>query len=124
MQFRNAMGGGVTLRTRAEVSRVTNNSGRSFGFMMYQDIIYKPLMSRYSLNLRFAIFDTDDYSTRIYAYENNVLYAYSIPAYYYRGYRYYLLVSFKLHKKLTAWARFSQTVYIDRAEIGSGNDLI
>lgn len=124
MQFRNAIGGGVTLRTRAEVSRVTKNSGRSFGFMMYQDIIYKPLMSRYSLNLRFVMFDTDDYSTRIYAYENNVLYAYSIPSYYYRGYRYYLLVSFKLHKKVTAWARFSQTVYIDRNEIGSGNDLI
>jgi hypothetical protein len=114
----------VTLRTRLEFNRIKKGVVRSSGFMIYQDLIYKPLMSRYSINLRFAVFDTDDYSSRIYAFENNVLYAYSIPSYYYNGYRYYLLLSYKLHERLSAWARFSRTIYLDRDQVGSGNDLI
>ncbi len=124
VQYRYTTSTKVTFRTRIEFSSSISPTERSHGFMVYQDLIYKPLMRNYGINLRFVMFDTDDYNARIYAYENNVLYAYSIPAYYYKGYRYYLLISYKFHDRITAWARFARTIYMDRDSIGSGNDLI
>jgi hypothetical protein len=53
------------------------------------DILYKPLLAPYAAVLRLQYFETDSYNSRIYAYENDVLYSYSIPAFYDKGFRYY-----------------------------------
>jgi len=94
------------------------------GFLTFFDVIYKPLLKNYSANIRLQYFETDDYNSRIYAYENDVLFYYSIPAFYDKGYRYYLNVNYDLNSSISFWIKWSQTLYHDVKSIGSGLDEI
>ena len=60
----------------------------------------------------------------MYAYENDVLYSYSIPVFYDKGFRYYVNFNYNINNKITIWLRWAQTVYKDKTTIGSGLDEI
>ena len=92
--------------------------------MAYQDIIYKPVSIPISLTTRFAIFDVDNYDARIYAYENDVTYQFSIPAYYNKGTRFYANLKYRTRKHLTLEARYAQTFWNNQTEFSSGNNRI
>ncbi len=81
-------------------------------------------MKPFSGNIRLQYFETDDYNSRIYAYENDVLFSYSIPAFFDKGYRYYININYDFKKKLSFWLRWTQTIYHDQTSIGSGLDEI
>ena len=89
-------------------------------FSMYADILYKPIFKPFSGNIRLQYFETDGYNSRLYAYENNVLYGYSIPVFYDKGFRYYLNINYDISRRLSVWGRFAETIYPDKNEIGSG----
>jgi hypothetical protein len=93
---------------------------RQTGFMIYQDLIYKPIGFPVSMNGRLAFFDTDGYQVRFYNFENGLLYNFRIPAYYGRGTRMYFNVRYKGIRNLTLEARIAQLYYADRDVIGSG----
>lgn len=115
----------VTLRNRVEIVWYDNKGiNNSKGFLTFFDFVYKPMLKPYSGVLRFQYFQTDDYNARIYAYENDVLYSYSIPGFYDKGFRYYLTVNGDLNKQLSWWVRWAQTIYTDRNSVGSGLDEI
>ena len=110
---------------KAEYAHYRNDDGSNeHGYFLCQDIAYKPEYKPYSLTFRYAIFDAKDYNARIYAYENDVLYSFSVPALYGKGMRFYLLGKVKLFNALTLYARIGRTIYSDRDEIGSGLTLI
>ncbi len=114
-----------SLRNRAEMVRYQKgNSTYELGFLNYQDIIYKPLSSKLSGNIRFGIFDTESFNSRIYAYENDVLYSYSVPAYQGKGVRFYVNARYTLIRGFDLWLRYSLTSYYDQKTVGSGNDQI
>jgi len=75
-------------------------------------------------NLRIAYFHTDSYNTRIYAYENDVLYASSFPLYYQKGWRFYNNVRYRIGQGIDVWAKVSAFYYPGLASIGSGLDVI
>jgi len=115
----------IRLQSRLNLSRYQHQpSDMSSGYLLFQDISYAPKAIPIKFHFRYAIFNTDDYDTRIYAYENNVLYRFSVPAYYYQGQRYYILINYKLSSALTFWLRFDQTFYNNRTTIGSGLEEI
>ena len=115
----------IILKSRVELSQYQHfPENKKEGYLIYQDIQYKPQNLPFDLSFRYALFNTDDYDTRIYAYENDVLYKFSIPAYYYKGQRYYLLFHWDVMRKLDFWLRFSQSVYFDKNSIGSNLDEI
>lgn len=115
----------LTLRSRAEWSWFSDGfNPREKGYAIMQDIIYKPLSQPISFNARFALFDTDSYNSRIYAYENDVLYVFSIPPYYNQGTRFYITMRYKPFKSTDIWLRFAQTNYTNLDEIGTGNERI
>ena len=115
----------VTLRSRYEAVWFDKRSDYpSQGFQMYFDVLYKPMMGKLSGNVRMQVFQTNDYDSRLYTYENDVLYSYSIPVIYGKGYRYYLNLNYDVNKKLGFWARWATTVFKDRETVGSGYDLI
>ncbi|MCB0381252.1 MAG: hypothetical protein KDD24_08345, partial [Flavobacteriales bacterium] len=64
------------------------------------------------------------YNTRIYAYENDVLYSFSIPAYYNRGTRTYLTVRYKVKRGIDVWLRYGLTHYENLDIISSGLEEI
>lgn len=70
------------------------------------------------------MFKTDSYETRLYAYENNVLYASSFPAYYQKGWRGYINLRYKISRNLDLWGRYAGTWLGNEETIGSGLDLI
>jgi hypothetical protein len=114
-----------SFRNRIEMVRYQKgNSKFELGFLNYQDIIYKPMSSRLSGNIRFGIFDTESFNSRIYAYENDVLYAYSVPAYQGKGVRFYLNARYTLTRGFDLWLRYSLTSYYDQNTVGSGDDKI
>ncbi len=114
-----------TFRSRAELCWF-DKKGDDFenGFLIYCDMIYKPLSNPFSGNIRFCYFETDGYNSRLYAFENDVLYAYSIPAFFDKGCRFYLNVNYDVSKKIALWAKFSRTFYPGKSSMGSGLDMI
>lgn len=115
----------IELRSRVEMNWETREtSHRGQGFLFFTDLLYKPRLKPYSTSLRFQYFETDGYDSRVYTYETDVLYSYSVPAFYDKGLRYYINISYDLRKNLSLWARFSQTVFSGKTLIGSGLDAI
>ena len=114
-----------SLRNRAEI--VSYQKGilkPEFGFLSFQDIIYDPMGSKLSGNIRFAIFETSGFNSRIYSFENDVLYAYSVPAYQGKGIRFYINGRYTVSHGVDLWLRYALISYDNQDEIGSGGDLI
>jgi hypothetical protein len=115
----------VQLRTRAEWNIFTiEGKPRQTGFLIYQDIAWKKMGTPISFNFRYALFDTDSWDTRIYAYESDVLYAFSIPPYNGKGSRAYIVAKCDLARGVDLWLRWGQWFYSDRTVISSGTSQI
>lgn len=112
----------LELRNRFEMRR--SDLSLQAAFLMYQDFIYKPLKSKFSFTARLAIFESSDYSTRLYAYENDLLYASSLPAYDKNGTRFYINTRYKINKNWTAECRWAIEYYPFEKNLSSGNDEI
>jgi len=115
----------IMVRTRTEIVWF-DKKGDAYeqGFLSYIDMLYKPLLNPFSGNLRLQYFETGGYNSRLYAYENDVLYHFSIPVFYDKGYRYYININYDINKKISCWARWAQTIYRGKTLIGSGLDEI
>jgi hypothetical protein len=114
-----------SLRTTAEANLVHPKSQMSnvksqitYGYTLYQDLAYDfnctPYTIHLPLSLRFRAqwFDTRDWANRIYTYEHDVLYAYSIPAVYGLGGRFYFNLRWQIIPQLALYFRLSETVYL------------
>ncbi|MCG2617135.1 helix-hairpin-helix domain-containing protein [Terrimonas sp. NA20] len=112
-----------SIRCRIQAVRLQKN-GKENGFAMSIDGLFKPAARPYSFSARLQFFETDSYASRLYGFENDVLYSHSIPAVYGRGCRYYLVIQARPLRDLSAGMRWAQTVYFAQTEIGSGPDLI
>ncbi|MEO6612161.1 MAG: helix-hairpin-helix domain-containing protein [Chitinophagaceae bacterium] len=113
----------ITLRNRVELLWYDNKGvNKENGFLSFIDLVFKPLLASYGGVLRLQYFETDGYNSRIYAYENDVLYSYSIPAFSDKGFRYYFTLNYDPGKKLSCWLRWAQTIYGDKTTVGSGLD--
>ncbi len=90
------------------------------GWLIYQDILLRPGNKPYSLSFRYALFNTDSYNARLYAYEHDVLYAFSIPAYNYEGFRTYLVLKYEITDQIDFWFKIARSQYTNREAIGTG----
>ncbi len=116
-----------SIRLKSRVEYVTINrpsNGKEEGVILTQDLIFKPKSFPLSFSMRYALFDTDSYDTRIYTFENNALYVFSVPSYYYRGSRAYVLIRYKFWRKFDLWFRYGVNIYANRSTIGSGAEMI
>ncbi len=84
----------LTIITRLDY-KIVHSSG-SRGMLMLQDINYSFMNVPVTLWFRYCLFDTDDYDSRIYTYENDLLYSFSIPAFSGEGSRSYLMLKWKI----------------------------
>jgi DNA uptake protein ComE-like DNA-binding protein len=114
-----------TFRSRAEwVLFEEEKVTPAHGFLVYQDVIFRQLRFPLQLTGRFCLFDGDTYDSRIYAYENEVLYVYSVPAFYNRGIRWYLMARYTVTRGVDLWVRYAQIYYTNIDVIGNGLDEI
>ncbi len=113
--------GMFSLRSRVEgtaYSKLTQERG----ILLYQDVFGNVFKGRLNWNARLAWFQTGGFNSRIYAYESNVLYAYSFPFYHGQGWRAYLNTRLRLLKNMDLWLRYASFVYKDQKTVGSGLD--
>jgi hypothetical protein len=108
------------LGNRLEISEYTFKGNKEPGYLLYQNLAYHALDGKLDLHFRYALFDARDYNARLYAYENDVLYAFSIPSYYGKGSRAYLMFNYKITEKTEIWLRYAITSFSDRQLISSG----
>ncbi|MCK8491910.1 helix-hairpin-helix domain-containing protein [Spirosoma sp. RP8] len=114
---------GLSLRSRVQWGSFAYSAqSSSNGFALVQDATLE--LRKLSLSGRIALFGTDDYDSRQYVYERDVLYAFSFPAYYNRGFRHYLLAQYNLNRHVTIWLRWSRTDLINQQTVGSDLDQI
>ncbi len=116
----------VSVRTRVEMLWFDAHEKEisEQGFLTYFEGKYKPFSKPYAINARLQYFETDGFDSRLYAFENDVLYSYSIPQFIGKGFRYYVNFNLDVTKKMTVWARWAQTVYANETSLGSGLDEI
>lgn len=115
----------VQLKSRVEYVTINRKSNTpESGFVISQDVIFKPKNLPFDVALRYALFDTDSYDSRIYTYENNALYVFSAPSYYYQGSRAYVLVRYTFLRRFDLWARYGTSIFMNRNSIGTGAEGI
>ncbi|KLT67133.1 helix-hairpin-helix domain-containing protein [Pedobacter sp. BMA] len=111
-------------QNRFEVSQYKKGDvSRELGYLIYQDINYLAL-SKLSGNIRLAYFNTPSYNSRIYAYEDDVLYNFAFGMYSGKGYRSYLNLRYRLAKKLDVWTRYAIFIYGNTETVGTYLDEI
>jgi hypothetical protein len=115
----------VTLRARAEAMWYDKfGKEKEQGFMVFSDFFYRPWMKPYQFNARLQYFETDGYNSRIFAFENDVLYSFSIPPLFGKGFRWYTNLNYDITRKITVWFRLARSVFPEQTSVGSGLDMI
>lgn len=114
----------LMLRNRLDILLNKSINYKASGYLLYQDIIYSLPFQSSAINLRYALFDTDSYNERIYTYESDVLYSFSVPSYYYKGSRIYLMLNYDFSRNISLWLRYSQSFYTNKASMGTRFDEI
>ena len=109
----------LKLQSRATYVRYAKQEKKESGFLVYQDIAYTSREENVKAQFRLAYFDTDSYNARVYAYEHNVLYGYSFPAYQERGVRSYLNLNWKPVRRVTLYLKAGVIYYPDKTIISS-----
>lgn len=94
------------------------------GYQVTQMISSQLPWARLFADVQGSYFFTDDYDSRVYASESGLLYTFYTPSFQGRGFRCSIRFKYELNKHFLLITKFGETVYLDRNEIGSGNDLI
>lgn len=101
-------------RLRSEVNGNWFWSGTeapTLGGVMAQDVEYRFARVPIVLQARGELFHTQAWNNRIYLYENDVLYAFSIPAIYGQGGRWYMNMRYKINERVAVYLKAGQTIY-------------
>ncbi len=112
----------ISMKTRLQTSSYNLGGSKSTGYALMQDIRYQ--IWRLRFDARFAIFDTDNYDNRIYAFERDLLYTFSIPAYSGNGTRSYIMMRYSINKRINLWIKYGRFKHQNSDSIGSGSEEI
>ncbi len=100
------------LRTEADANLVSDSLRRlTWGVSLFQDVEYSFAAVPLTLQLRVQGFCAPDWNNRIYIYEKDVLYGWSVPAIYGTGGRFFLNMRWQIIEQLSLYLRLSETVY-------------
>ncbi len=114
----------IRLRTRLEgVRNRQAGADMEYGYLIYQDLQYVP-SSKFTIYGRVTVFDTDSYATRVYQFENDLLYVLSNTVLYGQGERMYAVVNYQPFTFLEIWAKFGVTTFENLQAISSGLNQI
>lgn len=102
------------------VSINRNNQSATKGYLMYHQ--WSTQLNKIKFNLRFTIFNTDDFNSRVYAYENDLSGVYTMKAWQDRGYAAQCLVQYHVNKIVQIKTKFAGIRYSDYHVSGSGPD--
>lgn len=94
------------------------------GYQVTQMISSQLPWTRLFADVQGSYFCTDDYDSRVYVSEKGLLYTFYTPSFQGRGFRCAVRLRYELNKHWLFITKLGETIYLNRNEIGSGNDLI
>jgi hypothetical protein len=106
---------GLTFGTRLGLKFVEPSNGK--GMLLLQDVNYRLRSLPLSFWFRYCIFKTDSWDSRLYTWENDLLYSFSIPALSGEGTRSYLVAGWKIWDNAELRVKYGITSF-------TGNDKI
>lgn len=114
----------IRLRSRVDIIRSLTATGKKeWGLLIFQDIRFHP-WSRLQVDARATLFDTDGYNSRVFQFENDLLYVLSNAMLFDQGQRIYILLKIEASSWLDIWFKAATTVYQNRTTVGSGLNRI
>lgn len=99
------------LRTDLLGACYTSSSTPAWGGAIAESVQYQVPRIPMWLQARWMIMDVRDWNARLYCYENDILYANSIPAIYGQGMRWYVNLRYAINKQWSLYLRASETIY-------------
>ncbi|RYG17643.1 MAG: helix-hairpin-helix domain-containing protein [Chitinophagaceae bacterium] len=115
----------IALQNRIEVAKYQKGTvNNESGYLIYQDFAISPARAKLSGNLRVGYFNTPSYNSRLYAYEDDILYNFSFGMYNGNGFRNYANIKYKMAKNIDIWFRYAIFFYKKVEVVGSGLDEI
>ena len=112
----------ITLKNRVEYHFNNSNNETNHSYLIYQDILYNPKEKPYNIAFRYELFNAEKGS--VYAYENDVLYAFAVGGLSGKGIRTYLVGKVKLYDTIQISGKIGLTFYDNKTAIGSGLETI
>ncbi len=107
----------LTLTSRIGYKEIEPTGNK--GMFLMQDINWRLGKIPVSVWLRYCIFNTDDWESRLYTYENDLLHSYSIPALYDVGRRAYIMIAWKFSVQGEMRVRYAVTELDQEKSTGS-----
>lgn len=119
----NWMHGRLQCKPSVEVNSFNyDTQDRTWGYSVRTDMNYSLKSLPLSLNSRIAYFKALDYNNRFYAYESDVLYAFSSAMMYGEGLRYYVCAKARINKCTNLFIKVGQFRYFSEKDISYGNE--
>ncbi|MCG8372081.1 MAG: hypothetical protein MI700_01025, partial [Balneolales bacterium] len=110
----------IRLRSRGEVVWYqAAGEAQQKGYLMYQDLRVIP-NSKFQFDARMTLFDTESFDTRVYQFENDLLYVLSNVALSEQGQRMYVVTKYVPVYWLQLWFKYGVTLVEDAQIISSG----
>jgi len=112
----------LTIGSRIDY-KVVNPSG-SKGMLLSQDIVCRLSRIPVTIWMRYCLYKTDDWDSRIYVYENDLLYSFSIPALSGEGSRSYIMIKWDISDSAEIRLKYGLTSnLISRSEYEENDEL-
>lgn len=96
----------------------------TYGYQITQTVACQLPRFPLQITLQGSYFKTDDYDSRVYISEKGLLYTFYTPSFSGSGFRMVANLQCKINSHWMVIAKWGETRYTDREEIGSGYDLI
>lgn len=115
----------LTSRTTLDYNHFhSQDRAANIGYQVTQMVSSQLPWTRLFADVQGSYFFADAYDSRVYTSEPGLLYTFYTPSFQGRGFRYTVRLRYEPNKHWMFITKFGETVYLDRNEIGSGNDLI
>lgn len=101
----NTLSDRFSLSTRINYINFKHGDLTEDGMQVNLDLKFVSLMNNFKLQTSLAFFNTDSYNTRIYTYENDVPYVFSLPFCYYKGMRAYVNTSYNIGRMISLYIK-------------------
>jgi hypothetical protein len=121
----------LSVSERIETTSFIFANTSSDGFLLLNECTFHPPFKAFDCEARILFFQSDSYDARMYAFERDVQYGFSIPAYSGKGFHYainfhydfnhILIQRFHIRKKIGVWVNWSQTIFAGNISTSKGN---
>jgi len=96
----------------------------NFGMLAYTDVFWKIPKSSFQINGRMMVFETTDYKSRIYAFENDLAFSNSIPSFYGRGVKIYMNMRYGIAKRCNFYLKYSWMKQQEKSTFGLRGEVV